>query len=510
MSLANDNRAYGELSERFSTASKLAGARTLLFWDSQTNMPKAGAWGRGEEIAAIDAVSQDLIAAPDAAELFDTAQEALDALTRPERANLTEMHRIWRHSAAIPKDLVTEKARLCASLQQDWLAAKASNNFELFAKGFVQLMPLQREIAQTKGEVLGLKPYDAMMDAVDPGLTQATVDPIFDDLEEALPALLAEVVDRQAAWPAPKPLSGDFSEDRQRRLSYELLTAVGHSLANSRIDSAPHPFALAGSPGDNRITTRFDADNIRFAILATLHESGHALYEANLPRELAFSPVGVARGATAHESQSLSVEMQAGRSREFLTWLAPRMQAAFGGDPESWTPDNVINTWRRAGDGYIRVEADEISYPLHIILRYRLEKALLSGDLKIADLPGAWSDLSQALFGRRPPDHAHGCLQDIHWAMGMFGYFPNYALGAALAAQLFERAVKDDPAVLANLANGDFAAYRAWVVPRIHQRSSQVSFRDLVEDATGAPLSGEALKRHLRRRYLEEPGPGAA
>jgi carboxypeptidase Taq len=509
MSLANDNRAYRELNDRFSTASKLAGARALLFWDSQTNMPKAGAWGRGEELAAIDAVSSDLIAAPDAAELFETAQGALDALTQAERANLEEMRRLWRHHAAVPKDLLIEKARRCAALQVDWLAAKASNDFDLFAKGFAQLMPLQREIAQAKGEALGLDPYDAMMDAVDPGLTRALVDPIFDNLEKALPALLAEVVDRQAAWPAPRSLTGDFSEDRQRRLSLELLTAVGHSLETSRIDSAPHPFALAGSPGDNRITTRFDADNIRFAILATLHESGHALYEANLPREFAFSPVGVARGATAHESQSLSVEMQAGRSREFLSWLAPHMAEAFGGDPESWTTANVINHWRRAGDGYIRVEADEISYPLHIILRYRLEQALLADDLKVDDLPGAWSDLSQALFGRRPPDHARGCLQDIHWAMGFFGYFPNYALGAALAAQLFERAVKDNPAVLTDLAKGDFAAYRAWVVPKVHKRSSQISFSSLVEDATGAPLSADALKRHLRRRYLEEPAPVA-
>jgi carboxypeptidase Taq len=508
VTLANDNRAYAVLNERFSTAAKLGGARALLFWDSQTNMPAGGAWSRGEQIAAIDSTTKGLISAPDAAELFSTADEAVGALTETERVNLMEMRRVWGHSAAVPADLVIAKARLSGALQGDWLAAKKANDFSLFARGFAELLPLHREIAAAKGEALGLEPYDALMDEVDPGLTTALVDPIFNDLETYLPQLLAEAVERQAAWPAPVPFSGDFSADRQRLLAYELLGAVGHTLQHSRIDEAPHPFALAGSPGDVRITTRFDADNIRFAILATLHEAGHALYEANLPRDLAFSPAGAARGATAHESQSLMVEMQAGRSREFLSFLAPRLQAAFGGDAESWTFDNVLNTWRRVGSGYIRVEADEISYPLHIVLRYRIERALLSGDLAVADLPGAWSDMSQKLFGRRPPTDALGCLQDIHWAIGMFGYFPNYALGATFAAQLFERAVADDASIKDKLASGDFAPYRAWVAPHIHHRASQVSFSQLVEDATGASLSATALKRHLRQRYIEEAAPG--
>jgi carboxypeptidase Taq len=285
------------------------------------------------------------------------------------------------------------------------------------------------------------------------------------------------------------------------------LEAVGHDLKHIRIDSAPHPFALTGSPGDNRITTRFDAGNVRFAIMATLHEAGHALYEANLPREHAFTPVGAARGATAHESQSTMVEMQAGRSYEFLSWLAPQCAEVFGGDPACWTFANLLNDYRRVGTGFIRVEADEISYPLHIILRYRIEQALLRDDLKVADIPGAWSDLSQQLFGRRPPDHAHGCLQDMHWAVGLFGYFPNYALGVSLAAQLFERAVEDNPAVLKNLAEGDFAPYRHWVAPRIHAQASQLPFSDLVVQASGAPLSGAALKCHLHKRYLEEAAP---
>jgi carboxypeptidase Taq len=507
MDIPNDNRAYATLDERFGTVGRLGAARATLFWDSQTHMPPGGAWSRSEQLAAIDATCADLIVAPDTADLFGTASEAVDALSQIERTNLDEMRRVWRHGAAVPKELMLERSRRVSAIQPIWLAAKQTNDFDLFGAAFAELLPLFREVAQAKGEALGLSPFDALMDEFDPGLSTQMVDPIFADLERFLPELLAEVIERQESWPAPVPLDGDFSAERQRALSYKLVQAVGHDPAHIRIDSAPHPFALAGSPGDNRITTRFDADNIRYAILATLHEAGHALYEAGLPHEHAFMPIGRARGATAHESQSTMVEMQAGRSREFLSWLAPQCADAFGGDPAAWTVANILNTYRRVGSGFIRVEADEISYPLHIILRYRIEQALLRDDLKVADIPGAWSDMSQAMFGRRPPDHATGCLQDMHWAVGLFGYFPNYALGVSLAAQLFERAVEDDPAVLANLADGDFGPYRAWVAPRIHAKASQVSFADLVVGATGAPLSAAALERHLRRRYVDEEMP---
>lgn len=504
---ANENRAYRTLSERFGAAGRLYAAKISLFWDSQTYMPRGGAWSRGEQLAAIDAARQDLIAAPDADELFAAACEALDALNPTERANLREMRRLSRHDAAVPKALMMEKAREVAKAQAAWVTAKQANDFDLFAKAFGSLMPLNREIATAKAEALGLAPYDALMDESDPGLTMAIVDPIFNDLASALPTLLAEAIDRQTSWPAVIPFTGDFSAERQRALAYKLATTVGHRTDNLRIDIAPHPFTLVGSPGDNRITVRFDANNIRLAVMATMHESGHALYEAGLPREHAFLPVGAPRGATAHESQSLMVEMQASRSREFLTWLAPQLEQAFGGDRACWSVSNVLNAYRRVDTGHIRIEADEISYPLHVILRYRIERALLSGDIAIADLPGAWSDLSHELLGRRPPNASLGCLQDIHWAAGLFGYFPNYALGATLAAQLFESAVREDPAVLLNLREGDFAPYREWVRPHIHSRASQVSFAELVLDATGASISAQSLKRHLRRRYLEEASP---
>jgi carboxypeptidase Taq len=500
----HDNAAYHTLCERFGAAGRLYGVKISLFWDSMTYMPAGGAWARGEQLATIDAARHDLIAAPDMDELLTTACAAVECLEPVERANLREMQRLARHEAAVPKALMMAKAREVAKTQTAWLSARQANDFDQFAQAFGALMPLNREIALAKAEALGLPAYDALMDEADPGLTSDIVDPIFDDLSSALPPLLAEVIDRQSSLAAPIPFSGDCSAERQRVLAYKLATAVGHSADNLRIDVAPHPFTLVGVPGDNRITVRFDTGNFRFAVIATLHESGHALYEAGLPRAHCFLPVGAPRGATTHESQSLMLEMQAARSQEFLSWLAPQLEEVFGGDPACWSVANVVRAYRRIEPGHIRIEADEITYPLHVILRYRIERALLSGDLSIADIPSAWSELSQALLGRRPPNNTVGCLQDIHWAAGLFGYFPNYALGATLAAQLFDSAVRDDPAVLHKLREGDFSAYRAWVGPRIHARASQVPFTELVSGATGARLSAESLKRHLRRRYLEE------
>ena len=497
---------FARVVHRFSTAGKIAAAQMMLSWDAQTNMPRKGAWARGEQMAALTEVSADLIGGAAAADELALAEEIAPSLEPDERADLTEMRRAFVHAAAVPKDLQAEKARLETTLQSIWAEAKPANDFKSFAGPFAQMMVLIREIAAAKAQALQTSRYSALMDEFDPGVGEREVDPVFDDLAVYLPPLIAQVRERQAAWPRPLDFPG-ASVEAQAALANKLALTVGHDPDAFRIDAAPHPFSIPHSPGDVRFTTRYDLDDVRFSIMATLHEAGHAMYEAYLPRDFAFRPGGIARGMTVHESQSLSLEMIDGRSREFLAFLAPTMAKALGGDPAPYAIGNVLNTWRRLDDGFIRVNADEISYPLHVILRYRLEKALLSGDLTVPDLPTAWDDAFETMFGRRPPDMAHGCLQDIHWAAGMVGYFPNYAMGSMLAAQLFERAVADDPAILPSLQQGDFRPYFAWVKPRVHARASLVDFRTLVEDATGGPLSAEAYKRHVRQRYLQEPAP---
>ena len=491
---------------RFATAGKISAAQAVLGWDSQTNMPRGGAWARGEQMAALTEVSADLIGSDAAGDEIAEAEAMAGALEPDERADLKEMRRTWAHAAAVPKEMQAARAAMAQKLQAIWTEAKPANDFKAFAGPFKDLLALTREIAAAKAEVLGLTPYGALIDEYDPGVGEAMIDPIFDDLAAFLPPLIGEVRERQARWTAPIPFP-TTAGDRQAALSHRLAVMVGHNPDEFRIDSAPHPFSVPHSPGDVRFTTRYDETNPAFAIAATLHEAGHAMYEANLPRALAFRPAGMARGMTVHESQSLSLEKVAGRSREFLTFVAPLLGETLGGDAAAWTPSNVVNHWRRLDDGYIRVEADEISYPLHVILRYRLEQAMLADDLQVDDIPGAWDELFTKLFGRTPPSLAEGCLQDIHWAGGSIGYFPNYAMGSMLAAQLFERANADDPDILPALGRGDFQPYFAWAKPHVHQRASLIDFATLVTDATGGSLSTDAFKRHVKRRYLEEPAP---
>jgi carboxypeptidase Taq len=496
--------AYARAVHRFSTAGKLDAARMMLNWDAQTHMPPGGAWARGEQMAAITEVSADLVGSQSAGEELIEAEAMAEKLAPDERADLAEMRRAFIHASAAPKELLVAKARLAQALQAVWMRAKPENDWKSFEPGFSAILEVVREIAEAKARALGTTPYGALIDEYDPGVGEALIDPIFADLAAHLPSLIADVRERQSSWPDPVAF-GEVAVDLQAELSHKLAVAVGHDPASFRIDRAAHPFSVPHSPGDVRFTTRYDVGNIRFAILATLHEAGHAMYEFNLPRAFAFRPGGLARGMTAHESQSLSLEMMAGRSREFLGWLAPLMAKTYGGASARWSAANVLNAWRRLDDGYIRVEADELSYPLHVILRYRLERALIAGDLRPADVPGAWNELFEKLLGRTPPDLAHGCLQDIHWSMGLMGYFPNYAMGSMLAAQLFERALAEDADILPALGRGDFGPYFAWVKPRVHARASLVSFETLVREATGAPLSADAFKRHVRRRYLEEP-----
>ncbi|HEY5071464.1 MAG TPA: carboxypeptidase M32 [Caulobacteraceae bacterium] len=498
--------AFARAVERFARAGKLSAAGMMLNWDAQTMMPRGGAWARGEQMAALTETSAELIGSRAALDELEEAEAMAGALDPVERADLREMRRLWAHASAAPKELQAARARIAQTLQSTWVASKADNDFASFAAPFGELLKVIREIASAKAEALGLTAYGAMIDENDPGVGEGLIDPIFADLAHCLPPLISEVHERQGRWRAPIAFP-DGAVGRQSVLAHRLAAAVGHRPENFRIDVAPHPFSVPHSPGDVRFTTRYDVANLRFSVMATLHEAGHAMYEFNLPRDLAFRPAGLARGATMHESQSLSLEMLAGRSREFLTFLAPMMAETFGGEAAAWSLPNVLNIWRRLGDGFIRVEADELSYPLHVILRYRLEQALMSGDLAVADIPGAWNELFEKLLGRAPPSLAQGCLQDIHWAAGLFGYFPNYAMGAVLAAQFFERATANDPEILPALARGDFAPYFAWVRPRIHERASLIDFASLVGQATGRPLDTGAFKRHLTRRYLEEAQP---
>ena len=339
------------------------------------------------------------------------------------------------------------------------------------------------------------------MDGFQPGIGVADVGPVFDRyvawLTEALPR--AEAL--QAARPAPVPLPGGFPAEVQEALCRRLSARAGLDYGHARLDRSTHPFC-GGTPTDIRITTRYDETDPAQALMGVLHETGHALYERGLPRDWARQPVGEAAGMGAHESQSLIVEMQACRSDAYLSWLGPQLQAAFGGDAMAYAPGNLSRLWRRVERGLIRVDADEMTYPAHVILRFRLEQALIAGDLAVADLPGAWRDGLRGLLGVAPKDDAQGCLQDIHWYDGAFGYFPSYTLGAMAAAQLMAAARRDVPGLYAGLAEGDLSLLLGWLRMHVHGQGSRLGFNELLRAATGKGLDPGDFEAHLAARYL--------
>jgi carboxypeptidase Taq len=499
------NSAYGQLATTFAHLGHLGAAESTLFWDGRTKMPPGGSASRGKVMAALTSVIAEKMADPGLADLLDRAEDEEAAqLGEWEAANLREMRRRWRHETAIPPALAAELAERVALSQKAWERARRDSDFAAFAEPLGAVLSLQLEAARIKGDALGMAPYDAMMDAHEPGLTTAFVDALFADLAGFLPPLVERIMTRQAAEPAPIPLPGPFPEAAQFALSEKLAAMIGYDFEHGRIDLTAHPFA-SGAPGDVRITTRFYDDDPVAGVMATMHETGHAMYELGLPGEWAFQPAGYARGMGLHESQSLLTEMQAGRNAAFLPVLAGLLRQTFGGEGEAWSDANIRRLYRRVEPSFIRVDADEVTYPLHVILRYRIERALTDGALEIAGIPSAWNELSRELLGITPPNDALGCLQDIHWAMGAFGYFPSYTYGAVAAAQLFAAATRQDREILPALERGDFAPLLAWTGANVHSRGSLPPTSDaILRAATGAPLSADAFKAHLTARYLEE------
>ena len=497
--------AYTELERRFRRLANIGGASSVLHWDWATMMPEGGAGARADQLAELSVISHELITDPKLDELLGRAEAQARTLDDWQRANLREMRHRQRHAAGVPPDLVEALSKASAKCEMVWREAKPKGDFNAFAAVFEPLLGLVREKAAAKGAALGLAPYDALIDAFDPGYTVKEIDRIFGQLEGFLPDLLARALARQDQRPQPLKLEGRFPIEAQRSLGIALMGRLGFEFAHGRLDVSLHPFC-GGVPEDVRITTRYAESGFASALMAVLHETGHALYERGLPEAWRLQPVGEARGMSVHESQSLLIEMQACRSLEFLSFAAPLIREAFQAhapvEGAAFEPANLYAHAIRVKPDFIRVDADEVTYPFHILLRYRLEKDLLSGALKVADLPEAWNAGMKHTLGIVPPTHTLGCLQDIHWTGGDLGYFPSYTLGAMTAAQLFDAAKRAEPDLLPGIARGDFAPLLGWLRRHVHGLGSLYDSRELVARATGKPLDPQVFKGHLERRYL--------
>jgi carboxypeptidase Taq len=488
---------YQRLKTRFERIGALNEAAGILHWDASAMMPPGGGHARGEQLAAIAGVAHELLLAHDLAEDL----EAAAAADEWDIANLRLMRRARLRASALPLELVEATTRANSACEKVWREAKADADFGKVEKLLTEVVALQRETARCLGSALGMDPYDALMDGYQPGVTAADVEPVFAAYETWLRDALPRAEEIQARQPAPVPLGGHFPVEAQRTLCREMAERIGLEFTHARLDESLHPFC-GGNPSDVRITTFYDEENPAKALLGVLHETGHAMYERHLPAGFARQPVGEASGMAAHESQSLIVEMQACRSDAFLSFLAPKLRQAFGISARIASAENLARLWRRVGRGFIRVDADEITYPAHIILRFRLERALISGDLEVPDLPAAWNEGLHALLGITPPDDAQGCLQDIHWHDGAFGYFPSYTLGAMAAAQLMSAIRRDIRDLDARLARGDMSGMMRWLNQKVHGQGARLGFQDLLRHATAKPLDPADFTAHLTARYL--------
>ena len=491
---------YQQLEDRFRRLLSLRDAEAMLHWDMATMMPAGGARSRGDQLATLKAVQHGILTEPETEFLLQAALDN-DVDDGPEAANLREMQRMWGRATALSEDLVVALAKSRSACETIWRKARAEDDFALVLPHLEKFLSLLRQAAGATAEKLDLSPYDALLDEYEPGGRTREIDRLFGELQSFLPGYLSRALERQSGGPPALKPKGPFAAGKQRALGVRLMKILGFDFEHGRLDESLHPFC-GGTPDDIRITTRYDGDDFTQALMAVLHETGHALYDRGLPKAWRGQPAGEARSMGVHESQSLLIEMQVCRSPEFLAYAAPLMAAAFDGAGPAWETENLLRLYTWVEPGLIRVEADEITYPAHVVLRYNLEKAMLAGDLEAADLPAAWNEEMRRFLGLTPANDRLGCLQDIHWFDGAWGYFPTYTLGAIMAAQLFEAAQNAVPGIPRAISKGDFAPLLSWLRENVHSQGSLLTSRELLIRATGRPLDTEAYKRHLQRRYL--------
>jgi carboxypeptidase Taq len=493
--------AYDRLRERFTRIAVIGEASAVLGWDAAAMMPAGGAAARGDQLAVLAGLAHGQLLAQAVADELADAEAASASLPPWQAANLKLMRHAQIRATAVPADLVEAQVRANSVCEKLWREARRNADFPMVRAALAEVMNLVRQQAAALAPALGLSPYDALMDGHQRGIGAADVAPVFADYERFLAEALPRAEALQESRPQPLRPAGPFPAEVQEALCRRMSEHAGLEPDHARLDRSAHPFC-GGTPTDVRITTRYDEADFSMSLMGVMHETGHALYERGLPAAHARQPVGEAAGMAAHESQSLIIEMQACRSDAFLSWLGPQLLATFGGDPAAYAPQNLGRLWRRVSRGFIRVDADEMTYPAHVILRFRLEQALVSGDLAVADLPGAWNDGMQALLGVVPPNDALGCLQDIHWYDGGVGYFPSYSLGAMAAAQLMAAARRDVPDMDAALARGELGRLVGWLREKVHGMGSLLGFNDLLLAATGKKLDPADFEAHLTLRYL--------
>jgi len=490
--------AYDELAATWARLHRLGHLQSLAGWDQAANMPPKGNEARAAAMSEMAALLHRMRTDPQLADRLGRAEQ--ESLSELQRANLREMQHQWRASNALPESLVQRQQLATSRCEHAWRAQRPANDWKGFLVNFREVLGLAREEAALLSEMTGMSKYDALMDRFEPGMTSAQVDRVFGEVRQWLPGLIQRVVERQARETVVEPV-GPFPLAAQRALCEQVIGLLGFDFEAGRLDVSTHPFC-GGVPEDVRMTTRFREDDFLGALMGTVHETGHGRYEQNLPRDLLGQPVAQARSMALHESQSLSFEMQLGSHPGFVNRLAPLVRAAFGDQP-AFEAQNLHRLMTRVKRGFIRVDADEVTYPAHIILRYEIERPLIEGEIEPEDVPALWDAKMMELLGvDTRGNHKDGPMQDVHWPESLFGYFPCYSLGAMYAAQWFTAMRRDMPDLDGRIGRGELAAVFDWLRDKVWTQGSRWTTDELARRASGEPLNPAHFKAHLEARYL--------
>jgi carboxypeptidase Taq len=488
------------LKARLSEINNVYRALALLGWDQHTKMPPRGAAARAEGMATLTTIAHSMFVSEETGDLLrGAAEEVKDQPYESDDASFVRVaQRDYDLQTKLPTELVSEIRRHGALSHEVWAKARQDNDFSAFAPNLEKTVELSRRVAECLG--YEAHPYDALLDQFEPGMKTEHVRVIFDELKTGLVPLVHAIAE-QGRLVDDAVLHQPFDEAAQEAFGVMVAERFGYDFSRGRQDRAVHPFAIGISVNDVRITTRYESDFLNPALFGTMHEAGHAMYEQGVGQNLEGTPLAGGTSLGMHESQSRMWENVVGRSRPFWQHFYPRLQQTFPSQLADTSLDTFYGAINRVHPSLIRVEADEVTYNLHIMLRFELELALLEGSLSVADAPAAWNEKMQEYLGITPPSDTLGILQDVHWSGGMLGYFPTYTLGNILSVALYEAAVAAQPTIPEELGRGEFGSLRGWLTEQVYRHGRKFEPNELVQQATGASLQSTSYLRYLNEKF---------
>lgn len=494
--------SFAKLDAHLKKLEALGHAQSMLGVDEAVMMPEGGGEKRAEAMAGLAALYHEMAASPQVGEWIAKAES--EDLTPEQRTAIAEQKRSYINLTCLTSDFVEKQVAARMKSEQLWRRLRPTGDWKAFLPTFSNVIALARDEAARRADVLKLNPYDALIEQYDPGSRASQITPVFAELRAFLKTFIPKALAAQAERHArhkPRAFTGTFPISAQKALGEEMMKTVGFDFNHGRLDVSHHPFC-GGVPTDVRMTTRYDTSDFLSALMGVLHETGHGLYEQGLPKQWGHWSAGSARGMTVHESQSLFVEKQIGRNPAFWAFALPKAKQHFR-NLDDWSEADMLQHVHKVKPGFIRVDADEVTYPMHVILRYELEQEIMSGRMQAEDIPETWDAKMRDYLGLSTIDNMKdGPMQDVHWPSGAFGYFPSYTLGALLAAQQWAAIRKTTPDADADLARGDVSALNTWRRTHVWEKASFLSTPDLIQNATGAALSAKPFMEHLQKRYL--------